>query len=118
MHRLILPQSSARPSSSSGQAPPASPVRSWRWHPVVAVDQSRDMLELIDEAETVLRDIECSLLRGEMEYVVDAERLFHIFEACLRTEAQIAAELEASGLHWRGFLDEAGSWIEAVPIAS
>jgi SAM-dependent methyltransferase len=158
-------------------------------HPVVAVDQSQAMLDLIEEAETVLGDIETiqlgrrfpvvllasnfvndpnrshvhtyldccarhvvpdgqvllqgyprdwkpdsewrelggirarlrsfdlegSLLRGEMEYVVAGETLVHAFEAVLVDERQLDAELEAAGLRRRRYLDEQGSWIEAVP---
>ena len=158
-------------------------------HPVVAVDQSRAMLDRIEGAETVLGDIETvvlarrfpvvllasnfvndpdrarvrayfescarhvgadgqvliqgyprdwqpdsewrelggararlrrfeldgSLLRGEMEYVVNEERLAHSFEAQLIGEAQLDDELRAAGLYRRRYLDEAGSWIEAVP---
>lgn len=157
-------------------------------HPVVAVDQSRAMLDRIDAAETVLADLEQLLgrrfpvvllasnfvndpdrsrvrayldscarhvlangqvliqgrdwrrssewrdlgevrlrlrsfeldgaqLRGEMEYVVAGETLFHAFEALLATEAQIDAELEAVRLRRHRYLDDAGSWIEAVPLA-
>lgn len=160
-------------------------------HPVVAVDQSRAMLDRIDAAETVLADLEqlslgrrfpvvllasnfvndpdrsrvrayldsCARhvlahgqvliqgyprdwrpstewrdlgevrlrlrsfeldgaqLRGEMEYVVAGETLFHAFGALLATEAQIDADLEAVGLRRHRYLDDAGSWIEAVPLA-
>ena len=57
-------------------------------------------------------------LRGEMEYVVADETLFHAFEALLATEAQIDADLEAAGLRRHRYLDDAGSWIEAVPLAT
>ena len=56
-------------------------------------------------------------LRGEMEYVVADETLFHAFEALLATEAQIDADLEAAGLRRNRYLDDAGAWIEAVPLA-
>jgi hypothetical protein len=159
-------------------------------HPVVAVDQSRAMLDRIDVAETVLANLEelslgrrfpvvllasnfvndsdrsrvrayldsCARhvfpngqvliqsyphdwrpssewrelggvrlrlrsfeldgahLRGEMEYVVAEETLLHAFEALLASEAQIDADLEAAGLRRRRYLDDAGSWIEAVPL--
>jgi SAM-dependent methyltransferase len=159
-------------------------------HSVVAVDQSRSMLDLIDDADTVLDDIEtlalgrrfpvvllasnfvndpdrarvrtyfdcCArhvlpdgqvlvqgyprgwqpdsewhelgevtarlrsyeldgrLLRGEMEYVVADEQLFHAFEALLVDEAQVDEELEAAGLRRRRYLDDAESWIEAQPV--
>ncbi len=158
-------------------------------HSVVAVDQSRAMLDLIEGAETVHADIETlalgrrfpvvvlasnfvndpdrsrvsayldccarhvlphgqvlvqgyprdwrpdsewrelggvrarlrsferdgSLLRGEMQYVVAGESVFHSFEACLVAESQIDEELEAAGLRRRRFLDEHDAWIEAVP---
>jgi SAM-dependent methyltransferase len=158
-------------------------------HPVVAVDQSRAMLDRIEGAELVLGDIEtlafgrrfrvvllasnfvndpdrsrvaaylgsCARhvlpdgqvllqgyprdwspdsewrelggvrarlrsfeldgprLRGEMEYVVGGETLLHAFEALLVGEAQLEAELEAAGLRRSRFLDDQGSWIEAVP---
>jgi SAM-dependent methyltransferase len=158
-------------------------------HPVVAVDQSRAMLDRIEGAETVLGNIETlalgrrfpvvvlasnfvndpdrsrvrtyldcctrhvashgqvllqgyprewspdtdwrelggvrarlrsfeldgSLLRGEMEYVVDGTSLFHRFEAWLVTESQMDAELQAAGLRRRRFLDDHGAWIEAGP---
>lgn len=159
-------------------------------HPVVAVDQSRAMLDRIDGAEVVLGDIETlalgrrfpvvllasnfvndtdrsrvrayldccarhvlqdgqvllqgyprdwrpdsewrelggvrarlrsfeldgSLLRGEMEYVVAGDTLVHAFEAVLVDEAQLDAELAAAGLRRRRFLDEQCAWIEAVPL--
>jgi SAM-dependent methyltransferase len=159
-------------------------------HPVVAVDQSQAMLDLIEEAETVLGDIETiqlgrrfpvvllasnfvddpnrsrvhayldccarhvvpdgqvllqgyprdwkpdsewhelggirarlrsfdlegSLLRGEMEYVVAGETLVHAFEAVLVDERQLDAELEAAGLRRRRYLDEQGAWLEAEPL--
>ena len=56
-----------------------------------------------------------SLLRGEMAYVVDGERLVHAFEARLLTEDELDELLGAAGLHRRRFLDERGSWVEAVP---
>ena len=158
-------------------------------HPVVAVDQSQAMLDLVEDAETVLGDIEslalerrfpvvllasnfvndidrarvgtyldcCArhvlpngqvllqgyprdwrpdtewrelggvsarlrsfelagdLLRGEMEYLVDGESLEHAFEARLVSEAELDAELETAGLRRRRYLDDPGTWIEAVP---
>lgn len=63
-------------------------------------------------------DLDGALLRGEMEYVVAGDTLFHAFEACLVEESQIDAELGAAGLRRRRYLDDAGSWIEAVPIAA
>jgi SAM-dependent methyltransferase len=59
--------------------------------------------------------LEGSLLRGEMEYVVDGQRLVHAFEARLITEDELDRDLEAAGLRRRRYLDERGAWIEAVP---
>jgi SAM-dependent methyltransferase len=61
-------------------------------------------------------DMNGAHLRGEMEYVVGEETLFHAFEALLAGKAQIDADLEAAGLRRRRYLDDAGSWIEAVPL--
>jgi SAM-dependent methyltransferase len=55
-------------------------------------------------------------LHGEMEYVVGGERLCHEFEALLVGEAQLDAELDAAGLRRRRYLDDARSWIEAIPL--
>lgn len=159
-------------------------------HPVVAVDQSPEMLALVEGAETVVADIESlalgrrfpvvllasnfvndpdrarvrtylercalhvatdgqvlaqgyprnwqpdsawrelggvrlrlrsfeldgALLRGEMEYLVDGEQLLHAFEALLVDEAQLDADLQSAGLRRRRYLDDACSWIEAVPL--
>jgi SAM-dependent methyltransferase len=63
-------------------------------------------------------ELDAAELHGEMEYVVAAETLVHAFEALLATEAQIDADLEAAGLRRHGYLDDAGSWIEAVPLAT
>jgi SAM-dependent methyltransferase len=58
------------------------------------------------------------IVRGEMEYEVDGkgETLVHAFESLLVTADQLDRELEASGLRRRRFLDEGGSWLEAVPL--
>ena len=66
-----------------------------------------------------LRSVELdgAQLRGEMEYVVAGETLFHAFEALLATEEQIDADLEAAGLRRHRYLDDAGSWVVAVPLA-
>jgi SAM-dependent methyltransferase len=56
-----------------------------------------------------------SLLRGEMEYLVDGRQLLHSFEARLVTEEELDGELEGAGLRRRRYLDERGAWIEAVP---
>lgn len=56
------------------------------------------------------------ILRGEMEYVLDALTLHHAFEARLVTDAEIEVELAAAGLRRRRHLDDAGSWIEAAPL--
>jgi hypothetical protein len=53
-----------------------------------------------------------------MEYVVAGETLFHAFEALLAGEAQIDTDLEAAGLRRNRYLDDAGSWIDAVPLAT
>jgi hypothetical protein len=53
-----------------------------------------------------------------MEYVVAGDTLVHAFEALLAGEAQVDADLEAAGLRRRRYLDDAGSWIEAVPLAT
>ena len=63
-------------------------------------------------------DLDGEQLRGEMEYVVADEILVHAFEALLATEAQIDSDLEAAGLRRHRYLDDAGSWIEAVPLAT
>jgi hypothetical protein len=60
-------------------------------------------------------ELDGAQLRGEMEYVVAGQTLFHAFEALLATEAQIDADLEAAGLRRHRYLDDAGSWTEAVP---
>ena len=62
-------------------------------------------------------ELDGAQLRGEMEYVVAGQTLFHAFEALLATEAQIDADLEAAGLRCHRYLDDAGSWTEAVPRA-
>lgn len=62
-------------------------------------------------------ELDGALLRGEMEYVVADETLFHAFEALLAGEAQVDTDLEAAGLRRHRYLDDAGSWIEAVPLA-
>ena len=63
-------------------------------------------------------DLDGEQLRGEMEYVVADETLVHAFAALLATEAQIDSDLEAAGLRRHRYLDDAGSWIEAVPLAT
>jgi SAM-dependent methyltransferase len=60
-------------------------------------------------------ELDGSLLRGEMEYVVDGEGLRHAFEALLVDEAELDADLEAAGLRRRRYVDEQGSWIDAAP---
>ena len=62
-------------------------------------------------------ELDGAQLRGEMEYVVAGQTLFHAFEALLATEAQIDSDLEVAGLRRDRYLDDAGSWIEAVPLA-
>jgi len=62
-------------------------------------------------------ELDGAQLRGEMEYVVAGQTLFHQFEALLASEAQIDADLEAARLRRHRYLDDGGSWIEAVPLA-
>jgi SAM-dependent methyltransferase len=62
-------------------------------------------------------DLDGRLLRGEMEYVLaDGGTVFHSFEAVLPEDEELDRDLEAAGLERHQFLDEACSWIEAVPV--
>ncbi|MDQ3671711.1 MAG: class I SAM-dependent methyltransferase [Actinomycetota bacterium] len=54
------------------------------------------------------------LIRGEMEYFVDGEKLHHAFESKLLTEEELDADLHAAGLRRRRALDAGGAWREAV----
>jgi len=56
-------------------------------------------------------------ISGEMEYRVDGEQLFHIFESKLLSEDELDADLRAVGLRRQRTLDERGAWTEAVPQA-
>jgi SAM-dependent methyltransferase len=58
------------------------------------------------------------LLRGEMEYVVGGQNLYHAFEARLITGEELDRELDAAGLRRQRYLDERGAWIEAVPATA
>ncbi len=59
-----------------------------------------------------------TIVTGEMEYVVDGERLVHPFESKLLSDEELDADLESVGLRRGRELDDAGSWIEAVPLSS
>ena len=62
--------------------------------------------------------LEGSLLSGEMEYLVDGQRLVHQFESKLLSDEELDADLAAVGLRRGRALDDRGSWIEAVPVGS
>ncbi len=55
------------------------------------------------------------LVSGEMEYVVDGEKLHHAFESKLLSDEELDADPRAVGLSRRRTLDERGAWTEAVP---
>ena len=57
-------------------------------------------------------------MTGEMEYVVDGERLVHSFESRLLDDDELDADLRSVGLRRARELDDRGSWIEAVPTGS
>jgi SAM-dependent methyltransferase len=59
-----------------------------------------------------------TLVSGEMEYVVDGERLVHAFESKLLTDDELDADLAAVGLRRTRELDDRGTWIEARPVRS
>ena len=59
-----------------------------------------------------------TLVSGEMEYIVDGERLVHAFESKLLTHEELDADLAAVGLRRTRELDDRGSWIEARPVRS
>ena len=61
-------------------------------------------------------ELDGRLLRGKMEYDLDGESVFHAFEALLVEDEELDPDLEAAGLRRRRFLDDAGSWIEAVSV--
>lgn len=62
--------------------------------------------------------LEGHLVKGEMEYVVDGQRLLHEFESRLLTPEELDDDLEAVGLRRVRELDDRGSWIEAAPLRS
>ena len=55
------------------------------------------------------------LVSGEMEYVVDGQTLFHLFESKLLSEKELEGDLRAVGLRRNRVLDHRGAWTEAVP---
>jgi SAM-dependent methyltransferase len=59
-----------------------------------------------------------AVVTGEMEYVVDGERLVHAFRSRLVTDEELARDLAAVGLRRGRELDERGAWIEALPVDS
>ena len=58
------------------------------------------------------------VVEGEMEYVVDGERLLHPFGSKLLSEDELDEDLAATGLRRVRELDDRGSWIEAAPLRS
>jgi SAM-dependent methyltransferase len=60
--------------------------------------------------------LEGSLLRGEMEYVVDGRVYLHSFDALLVSDAELDRDLRAAGLERRRTLDPRGAWLEAAPV--
>jgi SAM-dependent methyltransferase len=62
--------------------------------------------------------LEGRVVAGEMEYVVDRQRLLHEFESRLLTPEELDDDLEAVGLRRVRELNDRGSWIEAVPLRS
>jgi SAM-dependent methyltransferase len=54
-----------------------------------------------------------SLVSGEMEYLVDGERLTHRFESRLLSEDELDDDLASAGLRRVRYLDDAGAWVEA-----
>jgi SAM-dependent methyltransferase len=63
-------------------------------------------------------ELDGDLVTGEMEYVFDEQQLVHAFRSKLLGDEELAADLEAVGLRRSRALDDAGSWIEAVPLDS
>ena len=55
------------------------------------------------------------LISGEMQYEVEGQELFHVFESRLLTDEELDADLRAVGLRRKRTLDERGAWTEAVP---
>ena len=101
----------ARHVASAGQVLVQGFPRDWRpdpsWHDLTGARARLRSFTLDDR-----------VVRGEMEYEVDGKTLVHAFESLLVTVDQLDRELEASGLRRRRFLDESGSWLEAVPRQS
>ena len=58
------------------------------------------------------------IVSGEMEYVVGGRRRLHEFESKLLSPDELDEDLRAVGLRRERELDDAGSWIEAVPFPS
>jgi SAM-dependent methyltransferase len=63
-------------------------------------------------------ELEGAVVTGEMEYVVDGERLVHSFESRLLDDEELDADLLSVGLRRARELDDRGAWIEAVPAGS
>jgi SAM-dependent methyltransferase len=63
-------------------------------------------------------ELDADLVTGEMEYLIDGERLIHPFESKLLTDDELDADLGAVGLRRVRELDDRGSWIEAAPPRS
>jgi SAM-dependent methyltransferase len=63
-------------------------------------------------------ELDRAIVTGEMEYVVDGERLVHSFESRLLDDDELDADLRSVGLRLARELDDRGSWIEAVPTGS
>ena len=63
-------------------------------------------------------ELDGAVVTGEMEYVVDGERLVHSFESRLLGDDELDADLHSVGLRRTRELDDRGSWIEAVPAGS
>ena len=80
---------------------------------------STDWSELGDVRLRLRRfTLEDDLIAGEMEYVVDGEKLVHAFESRLLAGDELDADLRSVGLRRARELDDRGSWIEAVPGGS
>lgn len=102
-------------------------------HPVVAVDNSPEMLAHVRGAETVLSDIETLQLdrtfpvvllasnflnatddvSATMEYEANGERWTHSFRAKLISDADVDSALARAGLERVRWLDERRAWLEA-----
>jgi len=62
-------------------------------------------------------EMDGALISGEMQYDVEGQELFHLFESRLLTDEELDADLQAVGLRRERTLDERGAWTEAVPEA-